>query len=146
MLGGGWPAPLTHVVSLHDTMRTLILTFVLLPLVALADEVRIAVGQSRDEVVATITRHSGMDITPRLEVVGPKGEHPLTGIYWEFRDYDAIVTVTAKDGKVIGMTFWTKRDFGESKLHRAKTEQSISALKLDTKTKGVSIEKKKQKG
>jgi hypothetical protein len=134
------------VVSPHHAMRTLILTFLLLPLVVSAEEVRIAVGQSRDEVVATIKKHGGTDITPGLEVVGPKGEHPLTGIYWEFRDYDAIITVTAKDGKVTGMTFWTKKDFGESKSHRAKTEQSITALKLDTKTRAVSIEKKKDAG
>jgi len=119
---------------------------VLLPLVAFADEVRIVVGQSRDDAVALIKKHGGTDITPGLAVVGPKGEHPLTGIYWEFRDYDAIITLAAKDGKVTAMTFWTKRDFGESKSHRAKTEQPITALRLDTKTRGVSVEKKKDAG
>lgn len=124
----------------------MMLTFLFLPLVGLADEVRIAVGQSRDEAIASIQKHSGIDITSGVEVVGPKGEHASMGIYWEFRDYDAIVTLMTKDSKVAGMTFWTERDFGESKLHRAKTEQSITVLKLDTNTKGVSIEKKKDKG
>jgi hypothetical protein len=127
-------------------MRTFIVALVLLPLVAFADEVRIVVGQSRDDAVALIKKHGGTDITPGLAVVGPKGEHPLTGIYWEFRDYDAIITLAAKDGKVTAMTFWTKRDFGESKSHRAKTEQPITALRLDTKTRGVSVEKKKDAG
>jgi hypothetical protein len=123
-------------------MRTLFLGFLLLPLATFADEVRIAVGMSRNDTVALIKQHSGTDITPGLEVVGPKGEHPLTGIYWEFQDYDVIITLATKDGKVIAMTFWTKKDFGESKSHRAKTEQRITALKIDTKTREVSIEKK----
>jgi len=127
-------------------MRTLILAFLLLPLATFADEVRVTVGMGRHDAVALIKKHSGKAITPGLEVVGPKGEHPLTGIYWEFQDYDAIITLDAKDGKVIAMTFWTKKDFGESKSHRAKTEQSITALKIDTKTREVSIEKKKNAG
>ena len=134
------------VVRPHHAMRTLILAFLLLPLAGFADEVRIAVGQSRDDEVASIKKHGGADITPGLEVVGPKGEHPLTGIYWEFRNYDAIITLSAKDGKVTAMTYWKKKDFGESKSHRAKTEQSITALKIDTKTREVSIEKKKDAG
>ena len=124
----------------------LLLTFLLLPLATFAAEVRLAVGMNRDEVVATIKKHSGTDITSNLAVVGPKGEHPLTGIYWAFGDYDAIITVTAKDGKVAAMTFWTKKDFDESKSHRSQTEQSITALKIDTKTREVSIEKKKERG
>ena len=127
-------------------MRTFILAIFLLPLVGFADEVRIAVGQSRDDAVALIKKHSGTDITPGLAVVGPKSEHPLTGIYWGFRDYDVIIALTSKDGNVTAMTFWTKKDFGEGRSHRAKTEQSITALKFDTKTRGVSIEKKKDPG
>ncbi|MGC3961163.1 MAG: hypothetical protein QM813_25520 [Verrucomicrobiota bacterium] len=127
-------------------MRTLFLALLLLPSATFADDVRIAVGMSRDDTVVIIKKHGGADITSGLEVVGPKGEHPLTSIYWEFQDYDAIITLTTKDGKVTAMTFWTKKDFGESKSHPAKTEQPITALKLDTKTKGVSIEKKKNAG
>jgi hypothetical protein len=127
-------------------MRTLVAIFLLLPLAALAEEVRIAVGQSRDDVVALIQKHGATDITPGQEVVGPKGEWPLKGIYWAFRDYDAIISLTAKDGKITEMTFWTKKDFRESKSYRAKTEQSVTALTLDTKTRGVSIEKKKDAG
>ena len=124
-------------------MRTLILALLLLPLAALADEVRVTVGMGCDDAVALIKKHSGKDITPGLEVVGPKGLHPLTGIYWEFEDYDAIIALRSKDGKVTGMTFWTKKDFGESKSHRAQKEQSITTLKIDSKTRDVSIEKKK---
>jgi len=124
-------------------MGTLLLAYLLLPLTTLADEVRIAVGMNRDTAVALVQEHGGTDITSRLEVMGPKGEWLLTGIYWAFQGYDAIITLTAKNGKVTSMTFWAKKDFDESKLHRAKTEQSITALKIDTKTKTVSIKKTK---
>ena len=128
-------------VSPLATMRTLIAILLLLPLAALAEDERIAVGQNRDDVVALIQKHGATDITPSLEVAGQKDEWPLKGIYWKFRDYDAIITLTAKDRKITAMTYWTKKDFSESKSHRTKAEQSITALKLDTKTKGVSLEK-----
>ncbi len=51
-----------------------------------------------------------------MEVVGPKGEHPLAGIYWEFKNYDGIIALATKDGKIAGITYWTKKDFGESKI------------------------------
>lgn len=125
-------------------MRLPLLLLLLLPSIALSEEIRITVGMTRDAAVANIKKHSGKDITPGLAVVGPNGEWPLTGIYWSFDDYDAIITLSAQNGKVSHMTYWRKKDFGESKDHRAKTEQSIRTLKLDTKTKGVSIEKAKR--
>jgi hypothetical protein len=111
-----------------------------MPLSSLADEVRIAVGMNRDEAVTIIQKHGGRDITSGLAVVGPKGEYPLSGIYWEFRDLEAVITLAGKDGKVTAMTFWTKKDFAESKSHRAKTEQNIRALRIDTRTRAVSID------
>lgn len=123
-------------------MGAFILAFLFLPIVAFAEEVRVAVGQSTDQVLATIKKHGAIDITPGMDVIGPKGEHPLHGIYWEFRYYDAIVELTTKQGKVVRMSFWTKKDFGESKSHRAESERNITALKLNTKTGGVSIEKR----
>jgi hypothetical protein len=118
----------------------------LLPAVAFAEEVRIAVGQSSDAAVSAIKQNSGRDITPGLAIVGPKGEHPLTGICWAFEDYDAIIQLSVRDGTVVHMAYWTKKDFGENLSHRAKTEQNITALKLVTKTRGVTIEKTKEKG
>lgn len=125
------------------TLRALLLSLCWLPLVSRADEVRIAVGMSRDEAVALIQKHSATDITPGLdlEVVGGKGERP-TGIYWAFKDYDAVITLAAQDGKVTAMTYWTRKDFDENKSHRAATEQAIAALKIDTAVKAVSIEKR----
>ena len=126
-------------------MRTSLFFLLLVPLTALCEEVRITVGMKRDDAVAIIQKHGGVDITPSLAVVGPKGEQPLRGLFWSFRDYDAIIELSPRDGKIERMTYWTKKDFGETKNHRAKTEQSITTLKLDTKTRGVSIDKRKPK-
>ena len=125
-------------------MRISLLLLLFVPLTALCEEVRIAVGMSRDDVVATIKKHGGVDITPGLAVVGPNGEHPLRGYYWSFRDYDAIIELSPRDGKIERLTYWNKKDFGESKNHRANTEQRITTLKLNTKTKAVVIEKTKR--
>jgi len=99
---------------------------------------------SHDEAVAIIKKHSGRDITSGLAITGSKGEWPLTGIYWAFKDYDAIIGLFSREGKVTELTYWTKKDFGESKSHRAQTEQNIKALKIDTGTREVSIEKTKR--
>lgn len=113
----------------------------LVSITSFAAEVRIAVGMSRDDAVTLIKTHGGTDITSGLQVVGPKGEWPLTGVYWHFRDYDAIITLSVTDGMVTGMTFWNKKDFGVSKSRRAKTEQGISVLIIDTKKASVSVER-----
>ena len=97
-------------------------------------------GMKHDEAVALIQKHGGIDITPGLALVGPKGEHPLYGYNWSFRDYDAIIELSPRDGKLDRLSYWTKKDFRESKSHRVKTEQSISTLKLDTVTKGVFVD------
>jgi len=126
-------------------MRLTFAFLLLLPLTAFGEETRIAVGMKHDEAVAIVRRHGGVDITPGLAVVGPKGEHPLRGYYWSFRDYDAIIELSPRGGKVERILYWTKKDFEHSKDHRANSEQSITALKLNTKTKGVAIEKPKPK-
>lgn len=115
-----------------------------MPISMMANEVRIAVGMGYDEAVRLIKGHSGKDITSGLEVVGPNGEWPLQGILWEFRDFDAILTLSGKSGKVAWMSFWSKADFWENKVHRLKTERRISAITLDIKTKKVEVEKNGQ--
>lgn len=119
-----------------------LLALFFLPLTTVAEQVRIAVGMGRDEAIASITKHGGRDMTPELAVIGPKGEWGLKGIYWAFRDYDAVIAWSANDGKVAGLSFWKKKDFGESKSHRAESEQAINALTIDTNSREVSIEKK----
>ena len=120
-----------------------VLTVLLPPLTCSAEELRIAVGMNRDEVLATLKQHGAIDITSGLAIVGSKNGPPPTGLYWEFRDYDAVIMLVAKNDTVIEMTYWTKRDFNESKLHRFKTMRDASAVTIETATKQVMIEAKR---
>lgn len=124
-------------------VRSLFLLFTLLPTAIFADEARIAVGMNHDEVVALIKKYGGENITPGQEILPRRGWSTPTGLYWAFHDYDVVIELVDMDGKVRKILFWTKKDFNESKVHRAGTEQSITALKFDTKTKEVSVEKQK---
>jgi hypothetical protein len=122
-------------------MRCSLLLLLLIPLGALGETVRITVGMNHTEAVALIKKHNGKDITSGMAL----GSGAPSGLYWSFRDYDAIIELPSRDGKVDRITYWTKKDFGASKNHRAKTEQRITTLSLDTKTRGVSIETAKSK-
>ncbi|RBP46490.1 hypothetical protein DES53_102881 [Roseimicrobium gellanilyticum] len=105
---------------------------------------RIAVGMDHKESIALLKKHSAEDITPGLAIVGPNGEHPLHGLVWALRDYDAIIELAEQNGKITTLTYWTKKDFGTSKDHRARTEQNVKSLTLDPKGHAVSVEKQKE--
>ena len=127
-------------------MKTLILLCLLLPAFARSEEVRLSVGMKHEEAISLIQKHGGIDITSNLAIVAPKNGLPPKNIFWAFKDYDAVVSLSETDGKLAGMSYWNKEDFDKSKSHRAKTEQKIGALKLDTKTKRASIEPSHPKG
>ncbi|HSI61621.1 MAG TPA: hypothetical protein VLE43_00845 [Candidatus Saccharimonadia bacterium] len=108
-------------------------------------EVQIAVGMNRDEATALMVKHSAEDITAHvgLGVLKPGSVRNLTGgIYWKFRDYDAVVRLfVSQDGEISGITFWKKADWEHSKTRREETAQAIKTLKLDTKSRTVGVEK-----
>ena len=121
-------------------LRKLILLCLLLPTLAIAEEVRIAVGMKQTEVIALIQKHGGVDITSGLEIIGSKGVSTPKGIFWEFKDYDAVVSLSETGGRLSGLGYWSEKDFGESKSRRAETRRTINVLKLDVDTKKISIE------
>lgn len=112
----------------------------MIPAVAGAEEVRIAVGMPHEDATKLIRKHSGKDITAGLALATEK-----PGIFWEFQDFDAVIELDSRDGKVVRMTYWTKKDFAGNKSHRAETEQPIKGVSLDTEKKKVSIEKQMKK-
>ena len=126
-------------------MRISLLLLLLGPALAQGQEVRLSVGMSHDEALAVLRENNAEDITPGLAIVGPGGEWPLHGLVWWFRDYDAVVALSAEDGKIIGLGYWIKSDFGKSKLHRAKTERDVTAITLDTKRRTVKIDLRRPK-
>jgi hypothetical protein len=122
-------------------MRAFVLGWQLFPLVALAADSRVEVGMSRDKAISIIKMHGGKDITPGLAEVGPKGEHPLHGMYWSFDRYGAVVAIGGKE-KVDALTYWTAKDFGTSKDHRSKTAKKITAFTVDQKVGRIRVETK----
>ena len=115
--------------------------FLLIPSIALCEQVRIATGMSANEAKAQIRKIGGADITPNLAVVGPKGESPMKEIYWEFRDYDAVIELIQKEEKIVALCYWTKKDFSESKSHREESRQLTQSITLDTEKKTAVVEK-----
>jgi hypothetical protein len=107
----------------------------------LEPRVRIAVGMSLAEAVATVKRLGGFDMTLDLRS-NPKYGDTHKGSYWRFDKYSAVITISSEDDKVIGMTCWTQKVFWDE-TSRAKTEQGVAALKFDTELYEVSIEKTK---
>lgn len=101
----------------------------------------ITIGLDYDQTVRLIKKHSGIDITSGLALMPMDRKSPLTALYWQFLDYDAVIGLLGQDGKITGMTYWTKADFSHSKAHRAKTEQSITTLRFNPTTKEVSVDK-----
>jgi len=104
------------------------------------DSVVIAVGMTRDDLLAAIKMCNGEDIGRGLAIVGPGGEWPVTGVFWSFDEYDTILAVATEDGKVSHLTYWTSRGFGTSKTHRVESERTSNALTLDTATKATRVE------
>src|ERR1700720_4271161 len=84
-----WPdITITRMVPLLITLSLL-----LLPLKAVAAKISISVGMNRDEAVALVKKCNATDISPSLQIIGPKGEWPVTGTYWSFPDYDAVLAL-----------------------------------------------------
>lgn len=105
-------------------------------------ETHISVKMNKNSLIALIKENGAIDITPGLSVVGPNGTHPLYGLYWEFRDYDAIISIATSEQNIMSMTYWNKEDFTRSKSHRSATGQEIVALILNHKHRSVSVEYK----
>ncbi len=131
---------LGHIKTLRSKhWRLLLLALLFSPLAVLADQVLIKVGMDTATAAQLLVRNGGWDMTDTMELIEPKGRWLDVGLYWWFRDFDAVITVTAVQRKITQMTFWSKADFVEGKVHRAKTEHKISTITLDTKSKKIRV-------
>ena len=128
-------------VKLQALRSALVIWIFLLPFAAVPNEVRIEVGMECTNTITLIKKCGGTDITQVQEVIGPKGEWPLSGIYWSLSDYDLVIALGCTGGKIDQLSYWNGSDFNESKLHRAKSEKRISSLTLNTQTKKAVLPK-----
>jgi hypothetical protein len=82
-------------------------------------------------------KNIAIDLTPGLEIVGPNGEWPLEGIYWELKDFDLIISFPAEKNDKGEITtklgYWTKKDFSQGKETRDGLVKYASSIELDLK-------------
>ena len=95
----------------------------------------LSLGMSHEAALRIIQECGGLDVTSYQSVVGPNGEWPLHGIYWNLEQYNAVVAIGARDGNVVGIIYWTIADFDESKLHREKSKRDLKSLTFNQRDK-----------
>ena len=104
----------------------------------LKPKVRIAVGMPLTEVVSSVRRLGGADITSavRLPPTPKYYGHIHDGIYWRVDSYNAYITISSENGKVVRITYLSQRDY-DNALSVAEVEQSVLALKFDDTERSV---------
>lgn len=88
----------------------------------------ITLGMSHKAALEIIQQYGGQDITSKLAVVGPNHEWPLSGLYWSLEQYDSVLQISAEDGNVVHIGYWTIADFSKNKIHRSETMRSLKSL------------------
>ena len=95
----------------------------------------LSLGMSHELALEIIRECGGQDITSRLAVVGPQGEWPLSGIFWNLEQYNSVLEIAVMDGNVVGIGYWTIADFSVSKNHRSESRRSLKSLTFEKHTK-----------
>ena len=126
-------------------MRAIIAAAVLFPALAFSETTTIEVGATWADTAKKLERVGAVDITGGIEVVGPKVEWPLKGIYWETREYDAVLELMTKKDGVVAICFWTKADFSGSKSGREDHRRQVRSVSFDSETRSVRIDKAPKK-
>lgn len=90
-----------------------------------------------DEIRAHFKKLSAADIT---KTVGWKIRPPLKSTFWELRDYDIVIELSEREGKLESLSYWKKTDFTD-KTRRSETQQGIVSLTIDTATGKFLLEK-----
>jgi hypothetical protein len=110
------------------------------PPVTLNESPTLTLGMKHELALGIIRECGGQDITSKLAVVGPRGEWPLSGLFWDFEQYNSVLEISVEDGNLVGIDYWTVADFSESKSHRAESRKSLKSLTFEKQTKTVKIQ------
>ena len=100
----------------------------------------LSLGMSHQTALEIIRECGGQDITSRLAVVGPNNEWPLSDLYWNLEQYDAILKINAADGKLVEISYWTGADFSKNKTHREESRKSLKSLTFEKQSKTLRTE------
>jgi hypothetical protein len=101
------------------------------------DSVTLTLGMRHELALQIIRACGGQDITSGQAVVGPNGEWPLNGIFWNLEQYDSVLEIAVQDGNLVGIGYWTVADFSESKIHRVRSRKSLKSLTFEKQAKRV---------
>jgi len=101
---------------------------------------RITIGMDRTTAVGLIGRLSGKEFTPKVEFANTEAGNMTTRLFYQFVNYDAVLVLDCKDGKVFQMIYWTKNNFGGDKQQQNKTARKVAALKFDSVMYQVTFE------
>jgi hypothetical protein len=115
-------------------MRTLVFLLLILPALSRAELIQIRNGDPASAVF-TLLPKIAIDITSGQEFVGPKGEWPLTGVYWAARDYKLVIAIGRDESKVTEISYWNEDDFTASKVRRADSRRYAKSIVFDTEKK-----------
>lgn len=91
----------------------------------------LSLGMSYKAAIEIIRECGGQDITSKMAVIGPQGEWPLSGLFWNLEQYTSVLEIASEDGKVVGIGYWTVADFSESKSHRLESRRSLKSLTFE---------------
>jgi hypothetical protein len=100
----------------------------------------LSLGMSHESALEIIRECGGQDITSHQAVVGPGGEWPLSGIFWNLEQYNSVLEISVKDQHVVAIGYWTLADFSESKSHRVESRKSLKSLTCEKQAKTVKIQ------
>lgn len=100
----------------------------------------ISLGMRHKAALEIIRECGGQDITSNMAVVGPNGEWPLSGLFWNLEEYNSVLEIAAEDGHVVLIRYWTVADFSESKIHRLESKLSLKSLTFEKRARKLKIQ------
>jgi hypothetical protein len=90
---------------------------------------------SYETAVANIKRCGGKDSTESKQVA------QRSGLYWWLKDFDVVIVMGQREGKISSLSYWRRADLGISKTHEGKSEQRVKGFTFDTDKKTFTSEK-----
>jgi hypothetical protein len=139
------------VLGRDSAMKTVLVLFLLIPLMSLAGEFRITCGMSYHEAMDVVRKQGGVNITTNVGWViaglrksdtnSTQKMGPPRWSFWELRNYDAVILLVDLYGryKISSLSHWATPDFNDWK-HRHETMHDVVSLTFDPGKKTIERE------
>ena len=100
----------------------------------------LSLGMNQESALEIIRECGGQDITSNLAMIGPGGERPSSGLFWNLEEYKLVLEIAAENGNVVEIGYWALADFSKSKEYRSKSRKSLKSLMFEKQTRTVKIQ------